>query len=147
MKVVAFIASSSDAASYSLLELFEGPFGDELKKRGIGVLDASADAPTVVDLLKEMNATKVYLVAVKRRKGRKPGVYVYRPEPKQVRDYYELAKLARGTLTGYLDVEALIDGLQVFWPEIFGSLTVIECEPPCPELEEKVLELVSNKGS
>ena len=142
MKVVAFIASSSDEHSYSLLNLFEGPLGEKLKEMGVGVLDASADAPTVVDLLKEMKATEVYLVAVKRRKGRKPGVYVYKPKPKEVKDYYELAKLARGTLTGYLDVEALIDGLQVFWPEIFGFLTVVECEPPCPELGDKVLELV-----
>ncbi len=141
-KVVAFIASSMDEASYSLLELFEGPFGNKIKEMGAGVLDASADAPTVVDLLKEMGAEEIILVAVKRREGRKPGIYVYKPKPKEVKDYYELAKLARATLTGYLDVEALIDGIQVFAPEYLERMTVMECEPPCEGLEDKVLELL-----
>jgi hypothetical protein len=141
-KVVAFIASSSDATSYSLLELFDGPFGEELKSYGVEVIDATADAPTVVDLIKEKGGEELILVAVKRREGRKPGIYVYKPKKKDVNDYYQLAKLATATLTGYLDVEALVDGLQVFWPEGFERITVIECEPPCSGLKDKVRELV-----
>ncbi|UXD22190.1 hypothetical protein IPA_02435 [Ignicoccus pacificus DSM 13166] len=140
-KVIGFIASSSDEASYSLLDLFEGPFGEELKAQGIEVIDATADAPTVVDLIKEKGGEELIIVAVKRREGRKPGTYVYKPKKKEVKDNYQLAKLATATLTGYLDVEALVDGLQVFWPEGFDKITVVECEPPCRDLVEKIREL------
>ncbi len=141
MKVLAYIASSLHESSYALLDLFEKELKDELERMGVKVIDASADAPTVVDLIKEANPEEIVVVGVSFSKG-KPGVYVYKPKPKPVSDYYELAALARATLTGYLDVSALIDGIQVFAPELLEKITVVECVPPCEGLREKVLEVL-----
>ncbi|ALU12705.1 hypothetical protein EYM_06640 [Ignicoccus islandicus DSM 13165] len=141
MKVLAFIASSLHEQSYALLNLFEVELKDKLEEMGVKVVDASADAPTVVDLIKEANPEEIVLVGVSLSR-KEPGVYVYKPKPKEVRDYYELATLARATLTGYLDISALIDGIQVFAPELLEKMIVVECVPPCKDLKEKVLEVL-----
>ncbi len=137
-KAIAFISSTECEDSIKLLFLFEGELGNKLKSMGYEVVDASVDAMAFADEVKEKGIDEVLLVAVKKR-GRNPGFYLYKPQ-KIDADNYTLAKLATATLTGYLDVDALLEGLPAFAPELLDRITVLECEPPCGDWERAILE-------
>jgi len=137
-RAVAFISSTESEESLNLLFLFEGKLGKKLKEMGYEVIDASVDAMAFADEVKDRGVEEVLLVAVKRR-GREPGFYLYKPA-RIVSDNYTLAKLATATLTGYLDVDALLEGLPAFAPELLDKITVLECEPPCGDWERAIME-------
>ncbi|ABU81686.1 hypothetical protein [Ignicoccus hospitalis] len=141
-RLLGYVSSTACEDSLKLHIIFEGPLKEKLAKKGVEVVDASIDAMAFADVLRSKEPEEVLLVGVKKR-GRAPGFYLWRPEELKVEDTYALSKLAQATLTGWLDVDALIDGLRVFAPEYVSRIRVLECEPPCGDWEralEEVLE-------
>ncbi len=139
--LVGYVSSTACEDSIRLHFLFEGGLKRKLEERGIEVVDASVDATAFADILRDKKPERVILVGVKKR-DRKPGFYVWRPSPDRPSDLYQLAKLAQATLTGWLDVDALIDGLKVFAPEFVDKILVLECEPPCGDWERALEEVL-----
>ena len=140
-KLVGYVSSTACEDSIKLHFIFEGPLKEKLKKKGIEVVDASVDAMAFADVLRELEPDEVLLVGVKKR-GRKPGFYVWEPEELPGTDLYSLSKLAQATLTGWLEVDALVDGLRVFAPEYLKKIKVLECEPPCGDWEKALEEVL-----
>jgi len=140
-RLLGYVSSTKCEDSIKLHFLFEGPLKDRLEKRGVKVVDASVDAMAFADVLREKKPDEVILVGVKKR-GREPGFYVWRPEEGPERDIYNLSKLAQATLTGWLEVDALVDGLRVFAPEYIKKIKVVECEPPCGDWEKALEEVL-----
>ena len=140
-RLVGYISSTACEDSLKLHFIFEGELKEKLKERGVEVVDASIDAMAFADILREKEPDEVILVGVKKR-GRRPGFYVWRPEALAFEDYYSLPKLAQATLTGWLEVDALVDGLRVFAPEYLRKIKVLECEPPCGDWERALEEVL-----
>ena len=140
-RLLGYVSSTACEDSIKLHFIFEGPLKEKLEKEGIEVVDASVDAMAFADVLRKKEPDEVILVGVKRR-GRKPGFYVWVPEETPEQDLYSLSKLAQATLTGWLEVDALVDGLRVFAPEYIRKIKVVECEPPCGDWEKALEEVL-----